>query len=661
VLSGYAIDTDGTTGTGVDQVDVYGCPVSTWPSCSWTFWGTATYGVSRPDIATAYGDARFTNSGFQLLVTRQPADQYIIYAWAHSTVWNSWFLLTYGLTLTPNVSNLLGAITTPATAQPVAQPFNLTGWAIDAGDPGPGVDAVVAASCLLVNCLPTWTTATPPTYGSARTDVASTYGSTFLNSGFSTTISGLVPGQYFLVTYFRSALTGGWAGISTMPYVDEANPTLSLDRLGAGTGGVTATGLTCAGGPGTQAVPCSATYAFNTAVTLTAVSDTGSVFVGWTGACSGTSTCAVTMAGAQYVAARFVPVAGSPGLTFYHTDTIGSVRALTNESGTTIIRHDYGAFGEDTAAMTGDPLRFGGKELDPETGLENFEARYYRQTWGRFSAVDPIGGLPSDPQSFNRYAYARNNPLRFVDPTGMSNEDLTFRVGVDWYTSIIDNGYSFDYFWINNFWFEGDRCSALFINQAFYGVKPGSCVSPTSPFGGGTIADEGSEPAIGGSWGITGPPLEQGRTGGAGPNTGSNTNTGNASGAGPNGNPGVPTPPAPPPAPPRPFPAIVIKGACVADAALGALFKPFSVAAVAGVEFHTLENIARDGPLSGVVSFGATPGDKAWAGVSAPVQAYNHITSEAVRSSTKLFSQMAAALSGANLAVQALGCLSGGD
>jgi RHS repeat-associated protein len=70
-------------------------------------------------------------------------------------------------------------------------------------------------------------------------------------------------------------------------------------------------------------------------------------------------------------------------------------------------------------------MRFAGKHLDPETALHYFEARYYRQTWGRFSQVDPVnvGAAMTDPQQWNRYAYARNNPLAYRDPTGMTVEN----------------------------------------------------------------------------------------------------------------------------------------------------------------------------------------------------------------------------------------------
>ena len=64
---------------------------------------------------------------------------------------------------------------------------------------------------------------------------------------------------------------------------------------------------------------------------------------------------------------------------------------------------------------------FTGKERDAETGLDNFLARYMSSAQGRFTSPDPVFASPErvmDPQQWNLYGYVRNNPLRFIDPTG---------------------------------------------------------------------------------------------------------------------------------------------------------------------------------------------------------------------------------------------------
>ncbi len=111
---------------------------------------------------------------------------------------------------------------------------------------------------------------------------------------------------------------------------------------------------------------------------------------------------------------------------YYHLDAVGSVRAVTDQSGQVVRRHDYFPFGDgsDGTAAGADHLRFTGKERDAETGLDYFGARYYASRTGRFTTADPghVNGNIFDPQSWNAYAYARNNPLKYVDPTGTEYE-----------------------------------------------------------------------------------------------------------------------------------------------------------------------------------------------------------------------------------------------
>ena len=74
-----------------------------------------------------------------------------------------------------------------------------------------------------------------------------------------------------------------------------------------------------------------------------------------------------------------------------------------------------------------------GKERDTESGLDYFGARYYGSSMGRFLSSDPFlnSGHPDDPQTWNRYTYGLNNPLRIVDPTGLYNLVNTCASGDD--------------------------------------------------------------------------------------------------------------------------------------------------------------------------------------------------------------------------------------
>jgi RHS repeat-associated protein len=147
---------------------------------------------------------------------------------------------------------------------------------------------------------------------------------------------------------------------------------------------------------------------------------------------------------------------GASGEFEYATaDHLGTPRAWTDNSGNLVAggRHDYLAFGEElfagygvrttdlgyaaTTQAGGQRNQFTSKERDSESGLDYFYARYYSSVSGRFISADPydpvIGGgnvglYSVQPQNWNKYAYAYNNSLKYVDSDG-ENPILSAAIG----------------------------------------------------------------------------------------------------------------------------------------------------------------------------------------------------------------------------------------
>jgi len=108
-------------------------------------------------------------------------------------------------------------------------------------------------------------------------------------------------------------------------------------------------------------------------------------------------------------------------ITYYHNDLLGSPVAATNASGQVIWRESYRPYGErltNDPNSTGNKVWFTSRRQDAETGLVYMGARYYDPVAGRFLSVDPKGFNERNVHSHSRYAYANNNPLKYIDPDG---------------------------------------------------------------------------------------------------------------------------------------------------------------------------------------------------------------------------------------------------
>ena len=130
---------------------------------------------------------------------------------------------------------------------------------------------------------------------------------------------------------------------------------------------------------------------------------------------------------------------------YYHSDHLGSASLISDYKGDEYQRIEYTPYGEIWVEKTSNiglewlPYKFTAKELDEETGLYYYGARYLDPKYSRWISTDPAlsaymsgysvgGGGIYNHFNFNLYHYANNNPVKYTDPTGMwiDNEDGTY-------------------------------------------------------------------------------------------------------------------------------------------------------------------------------------------------------------------------------------------
>lgn len=162
------------------------------------------------------------------------------------------------------------------------------------------------------------------------------------------------------------------------------------------------------------------------------------------------------------------------------TDNLGSILRIIDSDGNAVFDASYDAWGKQTLRKNeiGYNRGYTGHEMMPEFGLVNMNGRLYDPLLGRFLSPDNYVQLPDNSQSYNRYSYCLNNPLKYIDPSG-------------------------DYALID------DICSALFggiINLSLYvsqGNFDGNVFKCFAAFGAGAVAGFGAlYPQFGGwYWG----------------------------------------------------------------------------------------------------------------------------------------------------------------
>jgi hypothetical protein len=207
-VGGWAVDQGAASGTGVDAVSFYIFPND--GAAPPVFIGVGKYGAARPDVGAILG-SRFTNSGFHFTITGMGPGNFVLGAYAHSTVTNSYTIVKL-VHITVNAYALMSIDVPTAEATITSPTFGLSGWAIDrAAASGIGVDTIHVYAYRNPGSGQAAIFLGVATLGISRPDVGALYGSRFTTSGYVLQIDpallGLTPGLYNIVPVAHSTAT----------------------------------------------------------------------------------------------------------------------------------------------------------------------------------------------------------------------------------------------------------------------------------------------------------------------------------------------------------------------------------------------------------------------------------------------------------------------
>jgi len=146
--------------------------------------------------------------------------------------------------------------------------------------------------------------------------------------------------------------------------------------------------------------------------------------------------------GYVYLGGQMVALQGGTGgqVSWVHQDPVTKSQRITNSSGAVVSTVDLDPWGGETGRSSNQafqPHRYTTYERDANGG-DDAMMRRYQVNWSRFAQPDPYDGAynMTDPQSFNRYAYLQNDPVNFVDPSGLMMMICGYRGGGDGFSII---------------------------------------------------------------------------------------------------------------------------------------------------------------------------------------------------------------------------------
>src|SRR5262249_682463 len=114
----------------------------------------------------------------------------------------------------------------------------------------------------------------------------------------------------------------------------------------------------------------------------------------------------------------------SGATSYLMVDAQGSTRQLTDSSGTITARFAFDAYGNllyVTVGVLNQPAKkilYTGQQFDPVLLQYYLRARFYASAVGRFTQMDGKPGRIENPQTLNRFAYVKSDPINFIDPSG---------------------------------------------------------------------------------------------------------------------------------------------------------------------------------------------------------------------------------------------------